>query len=266
MSDFHFIVRHALTGAVFVVFLLLALSVWNPTIVSEVKETTLDLAAKVAIAIATVPIIGVIIQGMHVSLLAFTGRLFNDEARKAVAERAKSQVNQIKLPGVPSGLTDKCFMLLRTAPNDSYFVCLYHTEADSNLIDWARRRRSYYYLGINWALAAWVGLATAAALIGSGMISSTEASRSALALPCRIVFGIVVLAAWTIGTIRLALLMKEHVDRMELIWVATRLDPGFSRLLGIEPTHRRNPNGNDAGREAEDPNTEARREVVGSPT
>src|SRR5690348_1235830 len=143
-----------MTGAVFVIFTAAGLWFFDPNLLRSVSDLRADWPeATAALAIIGFPIIGITIQGTY--YVAFTlgfGRAwFSDPARKLVADavgRAIADCND------KTSITEKDWKFIRNAPADAFFVWLYHGRATPHMIEWARRRRSYSYLGANWFLAS----------------------------------------------------------------------------------------------------------------
>jgi hypothetical protein len=179
--------------------------------------------AEVLLTAIAFPMIGITIQGLHIAIMSLTRRLFEDPARKAVGAQVKAVFAQVaaSTAQVPAGEeppADVDWAFLQRASNDACFVWLYHSCAGPDMIEWARRRRSYYYLGINWVAAAVLGLL--AGFYGDDLTSVG-------AQP------ILVLAAlvWAAGAIVLALRMRRDADSMEAIWAAAIAHPELRERL-----------------------------------
>src|SRR5215203_3308553 len=159
MSDLHFILRHALTGAVLISFLVAGLWPSAPDqaemLISYVnRNSSSGVSALILSLVASVPILGVVIQGLHIIVLHLGGRLFSDQARVMMSR----VVRDAYVSGIDQKLHPedwrKNLEILRSSPDGALYVWVYHTIAPAHPIDWARRRRSYYYLGINLSIAA----------------------------------------------------------------------------------------------------------------
>lgn len=97
------------------------------------------------------------------------------------------------------------------------------------MIEWARRRRSYYYLGCNWALEFVTG--TVAGVVRAYVVEyfSKHESLSGqvhLGIALILLFGVWAGAAWY-----LAQKMKSQADNMELAWSCGRLYPDFKNKV-----------------------------------
>lgn len=160
MGDFHFIVRHALTGVILLVFLFIGLFIFNePLWVFLQKNFGSDLQkiSSFLPLLVSAPVIGISIQGLYIALLQIRRAAFTDPARVQVANRIKERLVKTRIPGMTNDITRMYLEAFNSMPNDALFVWLYHTDAPAHLIEWARRRRSYHYLGVNWAIAAILG-------------------------------------------------------------------------------------------------------------
>lgn len=220
MGDTHFLLRHAIVGAIFLLFGWIGwwvfdpLDAWNFLMAQVAKGTSAALTAAVSS-----PIFGITIQGVHILWVhRKRGAFFDDEGRKLFAAKMKVVFRACR---AKTKLPDAVWQRLTDAPADSLFVWLYHRSAPVDLIEWARRRRSYYYLGINLYVAALSGFATGAAATVVEYIP-----RSAQAV---LVF--IAASAWCYGARAAARMMRRDVDRMELLWVAARVDRRLKAAL-----------------------------------
>jgi hypothetical protein len=231
MGDVHFILRHALTGAIFLIFLAVGAYALDPLPTLAFIEESLSLdGVPVALTVA-VPILGITIQGAHILVLYWSGRLFTDPARMFVAKRLRDlAVNYQKRRSSYQQRTKeeaKVWASIVKAPADAIFVWLYHSFANHDLIEWARTRRSYYYLGINWVAAGLIGFV--------GGMAAVWAEPETDWRPFAALLGVL----WAFGAVTAAFLMKRDADAMEALWAAVRADPEFRKevwqLLGMTP-------------------------------
>ncbi|HEV2748794.1 MAG TPA: hypothetical protein VGW34_16040 [Allosphingosinicella sp.] len=218
MGDVHFILRHALTGGICLLFIVIGCWAVDGPGTRETLHYLLNLNGATAALLAAVPILGITIQGAHILALDGFGRLFTDPARKVVGAQVKDMVK----PRIRDGAgADDIWKVIFRAPDDAIFVWLYHSHANSDLIEWARTRRSYYYLGVNWVAAAAFGFFC-------GLVGSSIGERPR-------VWQIVAVAgvlAWLFGAFRAAQIMKRDADTMEAMWAAARSDEVFRSQLG----------------------------------
>jgi hypothetical protein len=223
MGDVHFILRHAMTGAIFVLFAAFGLSLTGGSF-ADLWSTELSnewSSAATALSVIAFPMIGITIQGAYYCAHSiFVGtEWFSDQARKLVADKARKAISDCE-ECTDSRDIPIDWKYLRQCPDDAYFVWLYHDRATPQMIEWARRRRSYYYLGWNWVLAAAAGIA-AGALIGE--IQAFPQIR----IPTLVVLGLI----WAAGAIWAAERMRRDADAMEAIWAASQIDPQFRECL-----------------------------------
>ena len=118
-------------------------------------------------------------------------------------------------------ITQEYWDFVRNAPADAFFVWLYHGRATSQMIEWARRRRSYSYLGWNWFLAALGGMATGALIVAT---KDNELVRRQLLFLTALLWGLA--ALWS------AARMRRDADTMEALWAASQIDPAFRECIG----------------------------------
>lgn len=223
MDDVHFILRHAMTGAIFALFFYAGLYVVNP----DFAKHLLDLpggdwpAAAAALAIIGFPMIGITIQGAYFCVHSITSgeHWFADPAREYVAKKVRDAIDEC-CASDPRRNVAVDWQRLRDSPPDSFFVWLYHDRATPHMIEWARRRRSYYYLGWNWVIAAVAGLA-AALLYG----------KVQLPLSLGIFIACILGMIWGAGALWAAEQMRHDADTMEAIWAASQIDPQFRDCL-----------------------------------
>lgn len=211
-----------MTGAIFVLFFSAALLFLEPTLaIWWITKLTGDWpAAAAGLAIIGFPMIGITIQGAYFCLHTMAlGHWFEDPARKYVAKKVRVAIEMCRKAKAQTDVGVD-WKLLRKAPDDAFFVWLYHDRATPHMIEWARRRRSYYYLGWNWVIAALAGL-FAALLIGKTNWTPETQVLGFLG------FGMI----WAGGAIWAAEQMRRDADTMEAIWAASQVDPGFRDCL-----------------------------------
>jgi ribose/xylose/arabinose/galactoside ABC-type transport system permease subunit len=222
MGDLHFILRHALTGLVALLFLFAgwwfadraSLSTFLELLRSP-ENNQVEVGGQIATLVVFAPVIGIAVQGLHVLTLLLRGRLFTDPARAFIARSLRDQFDRFHEQTTSDPELEGHRTILKNAPDDSLFVWLYHEHASPHLIDWARRRRSYYYLGINIAAASLAGL-----LMGFLVPAVMELGR-----PGQMVVALTATVVWIGCAIWLAEKMRQDVDGMELAWVLARVNP-----------------------------------------
>ena len=225
VDDVHFILRHAMTGAVFAIFAIAGFALVDPTEFAKWLDNApvVDgdwFAAGAALAILVFPMIGITIQGAHYCLYTvFWADWFEDDARKYVAKKVRTAVLECEKIGASNDIPVD-WKSIREAPLDAFFVWLYHDRATPHMIEWARRRRSYYYLGRNWVSAAVAGI------ISGALIASVRAEPALIAVAA-IPIGI----TWALGASMAAGRMRRDADAMEAIWAASQVDPHFRNCL-----------------------------------
>lgn len=209
-----------MTGAVFVIFAAATLWALDPNLVVPVAKLPYDWPeAMVAFAIVGFPIIGITIQGFYyvAYTLGFRRAWFGDPARTLVS---RTVTRAIAACLDRTQIDEKDWKFIRSAPDDAFFVWLYHDRATPHMIEWARRRRSYSYLGANWSLAAIAGFA--AALLYRAIHGNADAEKWIL-----VVLGIIwVGCAYWAGD-----RMRRDADTMEAIWSASQTDPAFRECV-----------------------------------
>lgn len=225
MDDVHFILRHAMTGAVFVIFSALTFAIIAPAdALALLQSEPLQgeaLAGTAALAIIAFPMIGITIQGAYFSVhtMISGSDWFEDPARKYVAKKVRLAIKECRdCASVADVVVD--WESLAKAPDDAFFVWLYHHRATPYMIEWARRRRSYYYLGWNWVLAAATGV-IAAHVVQLVDWNSQDARVVLIGLGL----------AWAGGALWAAERMRRDADTMEAIWAASQIDPRFRECL-----------------------------------
>lgn len=224
MGDVHFILRHAMTGAVFVFFAALALSLTGGSL-AKVLPTQVNnewSSAAAALSVIAFPMIGITIQGAYYWAYAIIvgTEWFGDDARRLVAEKVRKAISDFESSADSRDIPID-WRKLRQCPDDAFFVWLYHDRAAPQMIEWARRRRSYYYLGCNWALAAGAGIA-------AGWLIGVIQDDPQFKIPALVFFG----SLWAAGAIWAADRMRRDADAMEAIWAASQIDPQFRECVG----------------------------------
>lgn len=231
MSDFHFVVRHALTGVILLVFTLYG--VWfvdeeaGRILISRIirKDNV------VATALVSAPVFGIFIQGLYTAFLHIFNLAFTDSARKRIGARIRNLI-------INGHYKDNEFcQLLCTVSDDALFVWLYHEEAPSYMIEWARRRRTYHYLGMNWLIASVLGLSTGMLLPYVANIIKAGGSSKPLLLvtisPIVKILGFAMTVLWIVGILFLSRQMKRDADNMELAWVFGRMNPNLKKAIAF---------------------------------
>jgi hypothetical protein len=220
-GDTHFLLRHAMVGAIFLLFAWIGWWSYDAHGAGTFLDRQIALGASAALsAIVSSPVIGITIQGIHFFALNLRGGPFNDEARKLVAGQIRDSFRRcLRAGGAP--LQPEQWKRLAEAPDDAFFVWLYHRSAPVDLIEWARRRRSYYYLGMNLVIAAILGFPLGR--LAPGIVSLDHETKEFLVLGTG--------AVWCAGAIWAALKMRQDVEGMELLWASAHVHPGLKRCL-----------------------------------
>jgi hypothetical protein len=217
-GDLHFFIRHGLTGAVVVAFFLA-----GQVLAGQAPRHAFAVAGEIVhdpAIILLFPVVGVAVQGCYVLFLQVTRRLFTDQARLLIGNWL---VEALEEEYADSSLTPPPYLEnLKKIVHDSSFVWLYCMDVPAHLLEWARRRRSYHYLGVDWGLGALIGIVL-------GLI--TVPYRQPNGRDSTIV--IIVTLLWVVFAWYLAWLMKRDVDHMELAWAHGRRYPTFKRRLGF---------------------------------
>jgi hypothetical protein len=244
VSDFHFVVRNGLTGAVLAAFALIGL--WmrggdglNLIPWSAMTSGTSGILGVVisAAIVAVLPVVGIVIQAMYISGFLLTTKLapklaaklaagspdFSDEARQVVWSRFERVAKKLFPGGVEE--RDGGSPGLFTIRADPAFVWLYYNDVQAHVVDWARRRRSYHYLGVTWAIACLLGLAIG--LFAPDVAAWPHAVHVAIAS--------VLSAIWVVSAWFLAAVMWRDADEMELAWAYGRLYPELKQRVAAEP-------------------------------
>jgi hypothetical protein len=253
MSDLHFVLRHAITGIVLLGFIIVGIWIITPDevlkaikIISEMPpQSAAAISTAVITGIITVPIIGIAVQGIHIFAIVLKNKIlfgkhaagaFSDPARNLVAVHVRSKFRKISseyqymkehdlkhnaIPSFDNLVINHLFSAnnFENISDDAIFVWMYHMDAPAHMIDWARRRRSYYYLGINIAISSILGL-----IIGALIPQANKVSLMGYYTLCLFIF-----AFWIFGAWFLSMHMKRDADTMELVWAFGRLFPEFKR-------------------------------------
>jgi hypothetical protein len=255
MGDLHFIIRHGLTGFAFILFVIFGM--WNSELwikegcniqqyafqspelkknCSTVKITS-SIKGSEATVLALATLIGISLQAMHILSKYKSRKLFMDDARKIIAKCALHVMAATPILGLAD--EDRRYFhrrIKRIADinPDSIYVWLYHLTDDNQLlIEWARRRRSYYYLGVHCCVSAVIG-----SLIGVATALATatyplkfhwpEQYYLVLQISLQIVL-LLSLAVMIGGALHLAKRMKAEADKMEFMWALGCVYPDFKR-------------------------------------
>lgn len=219
-GDTHFLLRHAIVGAIFLLFGWIGWWSFDAEGAGLFLDRQIEMGASAALsAFVSSPVIGITIQGIHVLALSLRGGPFNDDARKLVAKEVRKSLRRCREGD--EGLEPEQWDLLASAPDDSLFVWLYHRSAPVDLIEWARRRRSYYYLGMNLVIAAGGGFILGR--LAPGIVALDHETKEFLILGTGVL--------WCIGAVLAALMMRKDVERMELLWAAARVHPELKQCL-----------------------------------
>jgi hypothetical protein len=173
-------------------------------------------------------VIGIVIQSAYILAVMLRGTLFTDKARSVIKDYVIAALDDIYRNGAQRPLyADQ----LGRSGADSSFVWLYYVNAPAHLIDWARRRRSYHYLGVNWGIAAIVGM-----VLGLGYPAVIGATGYAHPRSPLTVFGVLAATAfWVAAAWYFAYQMKRDVDDMELFWSHWRITPALRAAINETP-------------------------------
>jgi hypothetical protein len=248
-SDLHFLIRNALTGFVFLLCCIAGMVIYltipgtcsllcivvapaPPPEVVLFRHFLASMSGASWIAIGISPIIGVIIQGLvltsrrtaYETASRETGAHFDDYARIIVGDHIR-KVMQDKQRRIPfdSGSQEFSSVFERVRDDDSLFVWAYYSNAPPHLIEWARRRRSYGYIGVNWLAASVLGLLTGALLF----------PILKAAPPVQVVMFILLPLLLFFVALRMAREMKRDACRMELMWAYAFIHKDVPEELAI---------------------------------
>lgn len=236
MSDFHFLVRHGLTGVILIIFMIVGVALYHfdpahaaqylgEAGVSGLVSSLSSSFVQALVATALLPVFGIVIQSAYILFVTLRGRLFTDDARCIISNYVKAALDVEFPSGTPRPPYAK---QLEDSTPDSPFVWLYYVSAPAHLIDWARRRRSYHYLGVNWGVAAVLGIAF-------GLVYPAAVGAAVHRQPLNdfLVVGVLLgTVVWVAVAWFLAFLMKRDVDDMELAWSHWRVSETFRTQIG----------------------------------
>jgi hypothetical protein len=220
--DLHFLLRNGLSGGVFVFLFLAGIFIADEPMFLGYMAKLQQYQSLSTAVLASTPVIGICLQGLYLIGLYWTGSMFADDARFWVAQRIRAFV-------VLQGTWPAAYQReLASYYDDPIFVAFYHTHAPAHLVEWARRRRSYHYLGWTLSLGAACGLA--AGLLWSGRSWSELVPK--LTVPA-VVWFLGGLALAVVAALHLAARMLRDVDQMEAIWAMAYLDPKVGKAIGL---------------------------------
>ncbi len=262
-SDLHFIIRHGLTGFMFIAFVLFG--IWNvelwfhngcslmallrlePLAGCAVSIITLKLGEASWLVLILCVIIGITLQGGQMLLWYRRKRFFTDPARLAVARQVVSSMASYatEKPGLDrSSLYQEILEAAARDFPDSLYVWVYHSQANTQLIEWARRRRSYHYLGLHFATSFLFGVPIGLFI---GMIRNYPLNLYYPVGPGELfiqaliqVILFLVVVAWVAAAFYLSGPMKTEADYMELAWSLGQLHPDYrNKIFGEMPKQSR---------------------------
>jgi hypothetical protein len=216
--DFHFLLRNGISGGMFVLFGCLGIWMGDPTLACSYIERLKGYQSLIVALLALTPVIGICLQGLYLISLYQLGAMFSDDARCLVAARVRKVIKDADAwPSQYDKPLDNYY-------DDPIFVAFYHSHAPSHLIEWARRRRSYHYLG--WTLS----IAAIAGVLGGVFWDFLLSKESAGALGHNLISAanllwLIVLTCGVWASIYLSVRMLRDVDQMEAIWALAYLDP-----------------------------------------
>jgi len=218
--DFHFLVRNGIAGGIFLALLIVGVWVANPEDVVKLLESMASAQSLIVAAVAAAtPVIGICLQSLFLIGRYARGNVFTDEARIIVANRLRVAVKS------DASWDEQYSRFLEGDMDDRLFVSLYHRKAPQHLIEWARRRRSYYYLGWTSVLGAVLGFLSGLAgeLLWQLSFWHETFFRSLIAGAA--------LACWILAAAYLAKRMKRDADFMELAWAIFELTPELQKRI-----------------------------------
>jgi hypothetical protein len=216
--DLHFLLRNGISGGVLAAMFALGWGLGDAASLEAFLREK-NLAAFTAMIGAATPVIGICLHGAYLTFTYLLGRQFTDAARSEVARHLRTViVEHVKAP-------DRVFGTgIGTFASDPFFVLLYHTHAPLHLIEWARRRRSYHYLGITASTGAVIGFVLGA--LASGQDLAFLLSRPAGYVTALILVAVVI-ACW------LSWRMLQDVNQMEALWALVHLNPALGRAIKL---------------------------------
>jgi hypothetical protein len=92
------------------------------------------------------------LQGIYLLVLHQVGWMFEDDARRLVADK----ICEVIAKG--AAWPEQCRSRISDYEQDPIFVAFYYSHAPAHLVEWARRRRSYHYLGWTVSIGAVLGV------------------------------------------------------------------------------------------------------------
>jgi hypothetical protein len=222
--DLHFLLRNGLSGGVFVFLFLAGIFIADEPMFLGYMGKLQQYQSLSAAVLASTPVIGICLQGLYLIGLYWTGSMFADDARFWVAQQIRAFVaSQAAWPAAYQ-------RELASYYDDPIFVAFYHTHAPAHLVEWARRRRSYHYLGWTLSLGAVCGLASG--LLWSGKSWSELALKLTAPSVACFLGGLALAVA---AALYLATRMLRDVDQMEAIWAMAYLDSKVGKPIGLRP-------------------------------
>ena len=223
--DFHFLIRNGISGGIFLALVLAGIWVVSPNDAAALLAKLKDAQSLVVAAVAAAtPVIGICLQCLVLFYRYSRQGMFTDDARRLVAERFREAVNSDENWRRSFG----AMLDADSKVHDRVFVSIYHRTAPLHLIEWARRRRSYNYLGETCALAALIGF-----LVGLLTPAITQAEIWKITA-VRFVVVADVCAIWIAAAFWLAHKMKQDADRMELAWAIYEMATDLGQRMRID--------------------------------
>lgn len=225
MDDQHWLLSTTLAGFIFVAVFFS--SVWALTghsprmIATTAFGIPENLKAGVSETLALLAVVGAILPllGMVVRVLSIMGWLrwqLRDEARKVIGALSREALltsRCSKIGKSRTSVSDK----INEASDDSLFIWFALAEKKDVVVQWARNRRHYQYLGENCFTA------TLAATMAALVVAAFHCFQGIKWWPS--VGCLLILLLWMAGLLGLRCYMKRAVDSMELAWVCQELDP-----------------------------------------
>lgn len=224
--DFHFLIRNGIAGGIFLA--LLVVGIWVESsddaaaLISGLKDEQSLVVATIA---AATPVIGICLQSLLLLYRYSRRQVFTDTARRLVADRLRDAIRSDEVWS-----REYSHLLNDDSLDDRLFVSLYHRKAPQHLIEWARRRRSYDYLGWTCFLGAVLGLLAGYA---GGLLWRYSAWHSPV---LRIVVVLAAVSCWSWAALHLAVRMKRDADEMELAWAIYELTPELQKRIEAPAT------------------------------
>ena len=218
--DFHFLVRNGIAGGIFLALFVVGVWVERPDDAASLLGSMAQIQSVVVAAVAAAtPVIGICLQSLLLLIRYARQDVFTDEARRIVANRLRAAVK------ADTEWNRQYGQLLKSELDDRLFVSLYHRKAPQHLIEWARRRRSYDYLGWTSVLGAVLGCISGWA---SGIAWHYPFWHDTAT---RYVIAVAALACWTLAALYLARRMRRDADTMELAWAIFELTPDLQKRI-----------------------------------